>query len=60
MKANTIFKLIVVKDTSIEQQANRIKMHGEKKSERLKKHFQLKYADVLEMLRDNFAAQGSY
>ena len=53
METNTINEVIRVKNTILIRQTKRIKLLEEKMAEMRKKYFQLKYADVLTLFREN-------
>jgi len=53
METNAINEVIRVKNTILIRQTKRIKLLEEKMAEMRKKYFQLKYADVLTLFREN-------
>jgi hypothetical protein len=53
METNAINEVIRVKNTILMRQTKRIKLLEEKMVEMRKKYFQLKYADVLTLFREN-------
>jgi hypothetical protein len=54
METNAINEVIRVKNTILKRQTKRIKLLEQKMAEMRKKYFQLKYADVLTVFRENF------
>jgi hypothetical protein len=53
METNAINEVMRVKNTILIRQTKRIKLLEEKMAEMRKKYFQLKYADVLTLFREN-------
>ena len=53
METNAMNEVIHAKDTILMSQAKRIKLLEQKMIEMRKKYFQLKYADVLTLFREN-------
>ena len=53
METNAINEVIRVKNTILIRQTKRIRLLEEKMAEMRKKYFQLKYADVLTLFREN-------
>jgi hypothetical protein len=53
METNAINEVIRVKNTILKRQTKRIKLLEQKMAEMRKKYFQLKYADVLTLFREN-------
>ncbi|MBK5286567.1 MAG: hypothetical protein JJE25_14320 [Bacteroidia bacterium] len=60
METNIMYEVIRAKDNLLTQQAKRVELLEEKIIEMRKKYFQLKYADVLTLFRENLVIQENY
>ena len=60
METNIMYEVIRAKDNLLIQQTRRVELLEEKIVEMRKKYFQLKYADILTLFRENLVLQKNY
>ena len=60
MEAKEMHEVISAKNNLLARQTKRIKLLEDKMAELRKKYFQLKYADVLTLFKENLLARENY